>query len=119
MIDTVKEYFEKRFQLVKLELIGVFANITSGLVTSLLSLILALSIICMFSFALAFWIGQLLDNTALGFAIVGLFCTLIFIIFIFISKDKIELKIKNQIVKTALSSERKETEIKNTSKTND
>jgi len=119
MIDTVKEYFEKRFQLVKLELIGISANIVSGLVSSFLLLILALFIICMFSFALAFWLGQLLDNTALGFAIVGLFCTLIFIIYIFISKDKVELKIKDQIVKAALSTEKKETEIKNTDNTND
>ncbi len=105
MIDLVKNYFEKRFQLVKYELIGVFANVASGLVTSLLLLILALFILCMFSFAMAFWLGQLLGNTALGFAIVGGFYTLLFIIYIFISKDKVELKIKDQIVKAALSAE--------------
>lgn len=109
MIDLVKNYFEKRFQLIKYELIGVFANVASSLVTSLLLLILALFILCMFSFALAYWVGQLVDNTALGFAAIGLFYTLLFIIYIFISKDKMELKIKDQIVKSALAAEGKTT----------
>lgn len=119
MIDLVKEYFEKRFQLIKLELIGVIANIASSFASSLLLLILALFILFMFSFALAFWFGQLLNNPALGFAIIGLFYTLLFIIYIFISKDKIELKIKDQIVKSALSAEEEVTKTDNTSKTNE
>ena len=108
MIDLLKEYLEKRVQLVKYELIGIFANVASGLVTSLLLFVLALFILCMFSFALAFWLGQLLDDTALGFACVGGFYTLLFIIYMFVSKDKVELKIKDQIVKSALSAEGKE-----------
>lgn len=109
MIDAFKSYFEKRIQLVKLELIGVFANVASGLVTSLLLLILSLFILCMFSFAAAYWVGQLLNNIALGFATVGVFYTLLFIIYIFISKNKVELKIKDQIVKAALSAEENKT----------
>ena len=108
MIDLFKNYFEKRIQLIKLELIGVFANVASGLVTSLLLLILSLFILFMFSFSLAYWIGQLLNNIALGFAFVGAFYTLLFIVYIFISKNKVEQKIKDQIVKAALSSEEKE-----------
>lgn len=108
MIDLLKEYVEKRIQLIKYELIGVFANVASGLVTSLLLLVLSLFILCMFSFAAAYWIGQLLENTALGFASIGCFYTLLFIIYFFVSKDKVELKIKDQIVKSALASEGKE-----------
>lgn len=108
MIDLLKEYVEKRVQLIKFELIGIFANVASGLVTSLLLLILSLFILCMFSFALAFWVGKLVENTALGFAAVGGFYTLVFIIYIFRSKEKLELKIKDQIVKSALSAEEKE-----------
>ena len=107
MIDLIKNYFDKRFQLIKLELVGVLANVASGLVTSLLILVLVLFILSMFSFAFAFWIGQLLENTALGFTALGGFYTLLFIIYIFISKEKLELKIKDQIVKAALSNEDK------------
>jgi len=111
MIDLIKNYFEKRFQLIKLELVDVLANVASGLVTSILLLVLALFILSMFSFALAFWIGQILDNIALGFAAIAGFYTLIFIIYIFISKEKLELKIKDQIVKAALSVEEKDNEL--------
>ena len=108
MIDLLKDYLEKRIQLVKYELIGVFANVASSLASSLLLLVLGLIILCMFSFAGAYWLGQLLDNTALGFAAMGLFYLLIFVIYLFVSKEKMELKIKDQIVQSALSSENKE-----------
>jgi len=108
MIDAFKDYFEKRIQLIQFELIAVFANVASGLVSSLLLLILSLFILCMFSFAAAYWVGQLLNNIAIGFAAVGAFYTLLFIIYIFISKNKVELKIKDQIVKAALANEDKE-----------
>lgn len=108
MIDLLKAYVEKRIQLVKYELIGIFANVASGLVSSLLLLVIALFVLCMFSFAAAFWVGSILENTALGFAVVGGFYFFIFIIYLFVSKDKIELKIKDKIVKSALSSEGKE-----------
>jgi phage-related holin len=108
MIDAFKSYFEKRIVLVKLELIDVFANVASGLVSSLLLLILTLFILCMFSFAASFWLGQLLNNIALGFASVGLFYALFLVIYIFNSKDQMELKIKDQIVKAALFVDEKE-----------
>ena len=111
MIDLLKSYLDKRVQLLKLELIDVFANITSGLVTSLLLLVLALFSIFMFSFASAFWIGQVLNNFALGFAAVGVFYSLLFIIYIFISKDNIEMKIKDQIVKAAMNADDKNGQI--------
>lgn len=109
MIDLLKDYFEKQIQLIKYELIGIFANVASSLVSSLLLLVLSLFIVCMFSFAAAFWMGELLENSALGFVVVGGFYTLLFVIYLFVSKDRIELKIKDQIVKSALSSEGKET----------
>ncbi|MCK5815032.1 MAG: phage holin family protein [Flavobacteriaceae bacterium] len=103
MVDLLKKYFEKRFELIKLDLITVFANMASGLVSTLLLLVLGLFILCMFSFSFAFWAGEALGSEALGFAIVGGFYTLLFAVYLFFSKDKLELKIKDQIVKSALS----------------
>ena len=107
MINLLKNYIEKRILLFKLELIGMVADVASGLVSSLLLLILGLFISFMFSFAIAFWLGQLFNNIALGFAAVGGMYTFVFLIYIFISKDKMELKIKDQIVKAAMASEDK------------
>ncbi len=105
MIDLVKEYFEKQIQLIKLESIVVAANMASSLASSLLLLILGLLILFMFNFAFAFWLGKVLGDIALGFLSVGSLYLIIFIFYIFISKDKLELKIKDQIVKSALSGE--------------
>lgn len=107
MIDLIRKYFEKQLELLKLESIVIVANITSSLASSLLLLVLGLLILFMFNFALAFWLGNLLGSIALGFLTVGLIYTAIFIFYLFVSKDKMELKIKDQIVKSALSPDKK------------
>jgi hypothetical protein len=107
MIDLFRKYVEKQLEFIKLESIIILADVTSSLASSILLMVLGLLILFMFNFALAFWLGTLLQSIALGFLSVGLVYTLIFIIYIFISKDKVELKIKDQIVKSAMSSERK------------
>ncbi|MCK5781829.1 MAG: phage holin family protein [Flavobacteriales bacterium] len=104
MIGIIKEYLEKRVQLVKVDLVIIFAKATSGIVNSLLLFMLGMIILLMFSFALALWIGKVLDELSLGFVIIGLFYLLLFVIYAFISKNKVELKIKDQIVKAVMSS---------------
>lgn len=105
MIDLIKNYIENRIQLVKLELVTVFANVASGLVSSFLILVFILFILIMFSFSLAFWLAELLNSSAIGFAIVGGIYTLIFIIYLFYNKQIIESKVKDKIVSSALSAE--------------
>jgi len=107
MIDLIRNYFEKQIQLAKLETIVILANVASSLASSLLLLILSLLIMLMFNFAFAFWIGKLLEDIALGFMAVGVLYTVILMIYMFISKDKLELKIKDQIVKSAMSTDKK------------
>lgn len=107
MIDLLKDYIEKRLQLIKLELIGVFANIGSSLVSSFLILVFVLFILLMLSLSLAFWVSELLNNLALGFAIVGGFYIFIFVLYMFIWKEKINTRVKDTIVKHSLNSEEK------------
>lgn len=109
MIDSVKNYIEKRLQLIKLELVGVFANMASGLVSSFIILIFLLFILTMLSFSLAFWISELVDNFSLGFVIVGGIYLVIFILYMLIGKSKIDKIIKNTIVQSALNQEDKPT----------
>ena len=106
MIDLIRDYFEKRIQLAKLESILIVANVTSSLASSLLLLTLGALILLMFNFAIALWIGEALNHLYLGFVAVGFFYVLVFIIYLFISKDKVELKIKDQIVKSAMASDK-------------
>jgi hypothetical protein len=106
MIDLLRSYIENRIQLIKLELISVVANIASGLVSSFLILVISMFILLMFSISLGFWLAQLLDNDALGFAIVGGIYTLIFIIYLAFSKEVISRKVKDEIVKSALEADK-------------
>ncbi len=106
MIDLLKSYIENRVQLLKLELISVVANVAARLVSSFLILVMAMFILLMFSVSLGFWLAQLLDNDALGFAIVGGIYTLIFIIYLVFSKEAISRIVKDEIVQSALEADR-------------
>ncbi len=105
MVDVIKKYFDNRFQLIKLELINVLANVAARLINSFLILIIGLFILMMFSFSLAYWLATVFESDAIGFAIVGGIYILIFIIFFIFSKDAIDNKIKDQIVKAALKAD--------------
>ena len=113
MIDSVKKYIENRIQLLKLELISVLANISANLINSFFISLFLVVICIMFSFSIAYFIGNYLDNTALGFAAVGGAYIVVFLIYIKFVKKNIENKVKDAIVKAALSAEKEITEKKN------
>ncbi|PCI10002.1 MAG: hypothetical protein COB73_04230 [Flavobacteriaceae bacterium] len=108
MIDSFKNYLEKRLQLIKLELIGVFANMASGLVSSFIILIFLLFILMMLSFSLALYFSKLVDSFSLGFLIVATIYLGIFFLYLLIGKSKIDKNIKDAIVESALNQEEKQ-----------
>ncbi len=101
----MKKYLDNRIQLIRLELITVLANVTAGLISSFLILIIGLFILLMFSLSLAFWLATVFESNAIGFVIVGGIYTLVFIIYLVFSKDAIDEKVKDRIVKAALDAE--------------
>ena len=105
MIDTIRSYIENKIELAKLELVSIGANIAAGMVSSMLILVFVLFILLMLNFSLAFWLGDILENNAIGFAIMGGFYVVLFIIYLGVSGKKIENKIKDIVVKAALSNE--------------
>jgi len=105
MIELIKKYVDNRFQLVKLELVSTLANISATLINSFLILIIVLFTILMFSLTLAFWFSELLNSYPIGFAIVGGIYVLILLVFLFVSKNKIDTKVKDTIIKAALAGE--------------
>jgi hypothetical protein len=78
MIDLLKNYLDKRIKLLKYDLVAVVANIGSNLVSAVLILVFVLFILLMLNLALGFYIGQLMDDVALGFLLVGGFYIFIF-----------------------------------------
>ncbi|MCO4821701.1 MAG: phage holin family protein [Flavobacteriaceae bacterium] len=104
MIDLLKNYLDKRIKLLKYDLVAVVANIGSNLVSAVLILVFVLFILLMLNLALGFYIGQLMDDVALGFLLVGGFYIFIFILFLTLGKKKIDKKIKDVIVSSAMTS---------------
>ena len=103
MVDLVKKYVENRIQLVKFNLIGAIANVGAGLVSSFLLLIMGILILLMFSIALAFWLATFFESEIIGFALVGVLYLLLLLLYAVFGKNKIELKIKDKIVASALA----------------
>lgn len=106
MIELIKKYVDNRVQLVKLELISTLANISATLINSFLILIIVLFILLMFSLTSAFWFADLFNSYPIGFAIVGGVYVLILLVFLFVSKNKIDTKVKDTIIKAALADEK-------------
>lgn len=106
MIDFIKEYIENRIELVKLGLVSVLANLSAKLISSFLMLLFLLFILLMLSLSLAYYLGQLYENIALGFAAVGGIYLLIFIIYMLVAKKPIDKKVKDAIVKAAFKAEK-------------
>lgn len=104
MIDLLKDYLDKRIKLLKLDLVAVAANIGSSLVSLVLILVFILFILLMLNLALGFYIGQLMSNVALGFLLVGCLNLLVFILFLAFGKKKIDKKMKDMIVSSAMTS---------------
>ena len=105
MIDLFKKYVENRIELVKFNFIGAIANVAAGLVSSFLLLIIGIFILLMFSISLAFWLSTFFESEIIGFAIMGLLYLALFVVYTVFAKDKMELKVKDKIVESALSDE--------------
>lgn len=105
MVDLLKKYVENRIELVKFNFIGAIANVAAGLVSSFLLLIMGIFILLMFSISLAFWLSTFFESEVIGFAIMGLLYLVFFVVYTTFAKDKIELKVKDKIVESALSDE--------------
>lgn len=61
----------------------------------------------MFSFSIAYFIGNYYKNTGLGFAAVGGIYFVVFLIYMIFIKKNIESKVKNVIINAAFNTEKK------------
>ena len=105
MIDLIKKYVENRIELVKFNLVGAMANVAAGMLSSFLLLIIGILIVLMFSISLAFWLSTFFESEVIGFALMGLVYVILLVIYMLSAKEKVELKIKDKIVESALSDE--------------
>lgn len=107
MIDSVKKYIENRIELLKLEFISVLANVSAKLINSFFISLFLVVICMMFSFSIAYFIGNYYKSTGLGFAAVGGIYFVVFLIYIIFIKKNIESKVKNVIINAAFNTKKK------------
>lgn len=108
MVDLIKKYVENRIELVKYNLIGGMANVAAGLVSSFLLLIIGILVLLMFSISMAFWLSTFFESEIIGFALMGLVYVILLVIYLVSAKDKVELKIKDKIVESAMADDEEE-----------
>ncbi|MBC8046602.1 MAG: phage holin family protein [Fimbriimonadaceae bacterium] len=71
LTDDVKDYFDMRSQIIRLNVTEKISKTLAGLITSVGSILFYLGAFLFVSFALCYWIGSVMENTSLGFLIVA------------------------------------------------
>jgi hypothetical protein len=99
MLDNVKSYVETRFDIVVLNIQDRLSDVLSSVASILVLSILAVFVIFFLSVGAAWWIGQELNNSSIGFFYVAAFYFVVAVI-IFACRDKwIKLPIINSLLK--------------------
>ncbi len=105
MVDLLKKYIENKIQLTKFELISVSANLAAKLISLFVVALFVMVVVISVNFAIAYFIGQYYNNTALGFAIIGGVYLFFFVIYYVFAKDKIGAKVKDYVVRIAMGAQ--------------
>lgn len=98
VVQKLKEYVENYVDLAYLKFVGRISKILPGIAVSVISLLFAFFVIFYLSMALAFFIGELLESYALGFAVTGLVFILL-IVLVSIFRQAIKKIIANFFIK--------------------
>ena len=107
LTDSLKEYVDTNYELIKLEVIDHTSDIISGLISALIVGVMLILFLFFGSFYLANYLSDLLDINYIGFAIVGGFYLLMALIFHFNKKKLIENRVCNNFIKRKMAKEHK------------
>ena len=110
LYQKAEQYSKTTLEIVKLKTVDKTSDIISSLAVSLI-LILIVAIFSLFiNVGIALWIGNIMENTALGFFIVSGFYLLLGIIVYFNKESLIKTPIDNLIIKKLLKSDSRDDE---------
>ena len=93
--DFVSNFYKLQILNLTKKATDVTANVAGGLISAVLGLFVLLFL----GFALAFWLGDLLDSNALGFLITAAFFALVAGIFLAIRKRVVFPIFRNKIIR--------------------
>lgn len=104
MKDVIKNYVDKKVQLIKLDIVAIVADIGAEIVSSVVKLICFLLFIFMVNLSAGFFLGELFGNMGYGFLSVAGFYLLLLIVFARFGSKTLEARTKDIIVKLAMKS---------------
>jgi len=107
LTDSLKEYVDTNYELIKLEVIDHSSDIISGLISALIVGVMLVLFLLFGSLYLAFYLSDLLEINYVGFAIVGGFYLLVAIIIHFNKEKLIESRVCNNFVRRKMSKKNK------------
>lgn len=103
LTDSLKEYVDTNYELIKLEVIDHSSDILSGLISTLIVGVMLALFLFFGSFYLAYYLSDLLEINYIGFAIVGGFYLLLALLFHFNKKKLIESRVCNNFLKRKMA----------------
>ncbi|WP_293895572.1 phage holin family protein [Flavobacterium sp.] len=101
--NSLKEYADTNYELIKLEVIDHSSDIISGLVSTLVVGVALLIFLLFGSLYAAYYLSDLLQMDYIGFAIVGGFYLLVALIFHFNKKKLIESRVCDNFIKRKMA----------------
>jgi hypothetical protein len=107
LTDSLKEYADTNYELVKLQVIDHTSDIISAIIGIFIVGILAVLFLLFGSLYAAYYLTDLIGIDDIGFAVVGGFYLLVAIIFHFNKKKLIETRVCNSFIKRKMAKNQK------------
>lgn len=107
LTDSVKEYVDTNYELIKLQVIDHTSDIISAVIGILIVVVLSVLALFFGSLYAAYYLTDLIGIDNIGFAVVGGFYLLVAIIFHFNKKKLIENRVCNSFIKRKMAKNQK------------
>lgn len=99
IINHAGDYLETYYKLTVVRATKKASDVASGVVNSVLLFFISLCILLFLSMAAAWWLGDVMNNPALGFLSVAGFYVMLVIILVALRKNVISPYIKNSLIR--------------------
>jgi ABC-type multidrug transport system fused ATPase/permease subunit len=99
VLNHASDYAETFYKLSLVRLTKKVSDIASAVVNSVLIFFISLCILLFISFAGAWWLGDVVENRALGFLLIAAFYVLLIFILILMRKKVISPFIRNTLIR--------------------
>jgi fatty acid desaturase len=102
LLERAAEYGKTSYELVKLKAVDKSSDVVSSFIPNSIVFVLIASFMLFLNLGLAFWFGEILGRTYLGFFVVAGFYVFTGIVFHFLMHKWIKNKVRNYIIKLLL-----------------